>query len=204
MKLSPISNNQNNPNFKAVWSKQTLETAKAVSEESGVDLVGRLNTLLDSNPSLKRFGGDKVELSIHSKCVNKEFEVYHVSCQASISMPDEGATFKASCNLNNYGSQTHTFDRFKTVAKNYYEPLSERGILTLMAKEDYSANKEIGESIARCWKFGDIYTELLKQIENTKTRLITDEYERKLQEELSSQVPAMDKKLSDYLEYNFK
>ncbi|MBR5303524.1 MAG: hypothetical protein IKU37_01700 [Candidatus Gastranaerophilales bacterium] len=52
MKLSPVSFNlnkqvknnktQNQPSFKAVWSKETIENARQVSKETEVDVLAKL------------------------------------------------------------------------------------------------------------------------------------------------------------------
>ena len=142
MKINSI--NHNNPNFKAVWSRQTLKTAEKVSEKTGVDVVKKLNDMLDSNPRLKQLGGDKIELSLCSKYTNRKFhyqrerdiDYYQTFCKATAQMPDGEATLQVDAYIQNR-TYPDCYGNYICPHHSYESPKSEEKILEGIARGGY-------------------------------------------------------------------
>ena len=214
MKISPLSFNlnnqiknnktQNQPNFKAVWSKQTLETARKVSKKTRVDVVKKLNDILDSNPRLKQHGGDKIELSLCSKHTNREFhyqreryvDYYQTFCKATAQMPDGDKTHQVNAYIQNY--------RYPDCHGNYYlshysyeTPKSEEEILTEIAHQDEYTG--VLWAIRHKGAVNDVFDGLNKDIERQKAQEIKSKYQALMDKEMQTEVPKASRKLYDHL-----
>ena len=73
-------------------------------------MVDKLNKLLDLNPGLKEFGGDRVELSIYPE----EFKTcYCIGLQATMSMYDDNKLYRASYQIFNDKPREGKFAHWK-------------------------------------------------------------------------------------------
>lgn len=198
MKISPLSFNlnsqirnskiQNQPSFKAVWNEETLRKARQVSEETGVDVLAKLNSFLDSNPKLKEFGGDKVKLSIHPQ----EFKTcYCIGLQATMSMYDDNKSYRASYQIFNDKPGEGKFP--------YWKQPNESDFLEAIARGDKRMENDLKDVVTGFQDIEKLRNSFCSQIVEDKRKKIQEECGLILQTRLDSELPAMPEKLSKYL-----
>jgi len=200
MRINSI--NYKNPNFKAVWSRQTLKTAEKVSEKTGVDVVKKLNDMLDSNPRLKQLGGDKIELSLCSERTEYYRGTFHyqIFCKATTQMPDGETTVQASMNIKNRGVPHY---RYGTLSPyEYTSRMSEEQILTELTEKSMWERKgaeEIIYTIGDKEAARDVYDGLIDDIKSQKTQEIKNKYKALMDAEIQAQVPRLTHELYKYI-----
>ena len=200
-----ISSINNQPNFKAVWSKQTLETAKKVGKKTGVDVVGKLNDMLDSKKSLKEFGGDKIELSIGCKGNPSDPDYFQhprygywvsipqeLACKATVDVPGTG---KITVDLYNPGYPGEYFSR----PHSFEGKMSEEEILKWIFNDQNRLDREIFNSLNYYRVTDDLRKQLYGAVERKTIDKITAEQQIQTQKEIETKVPKAVSKLYEWL-----